>query len=206
MKKAVLFFLFFFVSALLEAEDLPENREEKAENAINGECGCETQPETEEKSKFFYIQPAIGFGTGLSLYRPTVSVAAAFLVGETNKVNLINTKKINYYIGLDIEARIAMIEFEPRELAVQATAVFDFVQRNVPGLKSASFWIAIGADLTFIRARDEEWWQDYFNFYCFQAWGLGVDLLFENSMMLRLAVDGFVGVYPDFTILVGYRF
>ena len=184
-----------------EEEKEPEKAEEAEEAASvteNMECCCDVSSETEEKPKFFYVQPAIGFGTGLSLYRPTVSVAADFLVKHS--------PKLNYYIGLDVEARAAIVEFEARELAVQVNAVFDFMQRNVPELKSASLWIALGADFVFYRGRDEDYWDDYFTFYCSQAWGIGVDLVFKNSVILRFALDGFVGVYPDLTILVGYRF
>jgi len=35
---------------------------------------------------------------------------------------------------------------------------------------------------------------------------LGVDMVFKNYVVLKLGIDGLVGIWPDLTIAVGYRF
>ena len=208
MKKTLLFLTVFLFFGFVIAEEVkndssepqlrPENTQETEPDTEEKECCCDVSRETNENPKIFYFQPAIGLGTGYSIYRPTASLVADFLVKKESK--------INYYVGLDVEARAAYLEFEPKELAVQANVVFDFIQNGVPKLKSASLWIALGIDLMFVRHRDEEYWDDFLTFEYSQAWGIGVDLFFTNDMIMRFGLDGFVGIYPDLTIIVGYRF
>ena len=219
MKKTLLFFTFFLFFGLLAAEEAqidkydiedtaiivfaerapePEKEQKTGSNTEEKECCCDVSRETNEKPKSFYIQPAAGFGTGFSLFRTTFSLVADFLVKKG--------PKINYYVGVDVEARATYLIFETKELAVQANVVFDFIQKGVPKLKSASLWIAYGIDLRFVREREEDYWDDLLTFRYFQAWGIGVDLFFTNNMIMRFGLDGFWGIYPDVTILVGYRF
>ncbi|MBO4711324.1 hypothetical protein J5681_05345, partial [bacterium] len=52
-----------------EPEPEPEKEPEKevVPQAENSSCDCDNSNENGEKPKFFYIQPALGFGSGLSL-------------------------------------------------------------------------------------------------------------------------------------------
>ena len=79
-----------------EPEPEPEPEPEKEPEPKPAEPAPETAEmadlnkslrENHVKPKFFYIQPAFGFGTGLSLYRPTIALNADFLVGHTPTVN-----------------------------------------------------------------------------------------------------------------------
>lgn len=208
MKKISIFFIVFLFLAFLSAEEAPEEsampqqQPEKTQEAAldteGKECCCDAATYDNTDPKKFYIQPAIGVGTGLSMLRFNASLDADILVGHT--------KRVNYYIGLDIDARMSLfVGFEPRELAIQANAVFDFIQEGVPELMSASLWFSAGIDLMFIRHYEEEFLTDHFFEYC-QAWGFGVDLVFRNYVILKLGLDGLIGYYPDLTIAVGYRF
>lgn len=226
MKKLLLFFTIFLLFGLLSAEDVktgeydfgditvtlfeeesPEaekarkEAEEKEKPVLNEEgkiCCCNISDEKAFEPKKFYIQPALGVGTGASMYRVNFSLDADALVAST--------KKINYYIGLDIDARIsALWGFEPRELALQLNGVFDFIQEGVPELISAGLWISAGIDLFWIRGMTEGDLTEH-HFEYSQAWGFGVDLVFKNYMILKLGIEGIIGIYPDLTIVVGYRF
>ena len=225
MKKLLLFFTFFLFFGFLIAEDVktgeydfgditvtlfeaesPEaekarkEAEEKEKPVLNEEgkiCCCDITDEKAFEPKKFYIQPALGVGTGLSLYRFTAALDADFLVART--------EKINYYVGLDIDARFSyFVGADPREIAVQANAVFDFL-RDDPNLRSASFWISAGIDFMFIRKMIDGDYEDYVFKYS-QAWGLGVDMVFKNYVVLKLGIDGWVGIWPDLTVALGYRF
>ena len=225
MKKPLLFFTLFFFFVFLSAEEVqvgeydfgditvtlfeeesPEaekarkEAEEKEKPVLNEEgkiCCCNISDEKAFEPKKFYIQPAIGSGTGLSFFRFTAALDADFLVARR--------EKINYYVGLDIDARFSYyIGSDPREIAVQANVVFDFL-RDDPNLRSASLWISAGIDLIFIRDMIDGDYEDYVFEYS-QAWGLGVDMVFKNYVVLKLGIDGFVGIWPDLTIAVGYRF
>ena len=182
-----------------EPEKEPEVQPESEPNTKGMVCCCDVFNYGNIDPKKFYIQPALGVGTGASMYRFNLSLDADVLVART--------KKINYYIGLDIDARTsALWGLEPKELAVQVNGVFDFIQDGVPVLMSASLWISVGIDLIFIRHYEEDCWDDYLTFEYSQAWGFGVDLVFKNYVILKFGVEGIIGIFPDLTIAVGYRF
>ncbi|MBO4699010.1 hypothetical protein J5690_05295 [bacterium] len=221
MKKLIFFLTFFFFFGFLIAEEVQvgeytiedvtitlfEDRKPEPEPEPEPEKEVEKVEEVEQKSplenkakgpKPFYIQPAIGVGTGASMYRFNLSLDADVLVART--------KKVNYYIGLDIDARTsALWGFEPRELVLQLNGVFDFIQEGVPELMSASLWISAGIDLFLIRGmRDGDLTEHHFEYS--QAWGFGVDLVFKNYVILKFGIEGIIGIWPDLTIAVGYRF
>ena len=215
MKKLLLFFTFFLFFAALSAEDVktgeydfgdimvtlfeernpePEKVPETAEMELKN-----VSRETEEKPKFFYIQPALGFGTGISGYRVTAALDADFLVGSTEVAN--------FYIGLDFDFRAGMVALllkDSKEFAIQANGVFDFAVAN-PELKNVDLWISLGFDLIYGGKYHEEDFQDP-SFYYVQAWGIGLDFVFTNNIILKAGIDGFLGIIPDLTLLVGYRF
>ena len=183
-----------------EPEKEPEVQPEPELNTEGMVCCCDVFNYGNIDPKKFYIQPALGVGTGFSLYRFNLSLDAGFLVART--------KKINYYIGLDIDTRISgLFLLDPRELALQVSGVFDFIQEGVPELMSASLWISAGIDLFLIRDTMEggDVTEEH-HFEYSQAWGFGVDLVFKNYVILKFGLEGIIGIWPDLTIAVGYRF
>ena len=225
MKKLFLFFTVFLFFGFLNAEDVKtgeydfgditvtlfEERNPEPEKELVPEP-AEPAPETAEmelknvsretpaeKPKFFYIQPALGFGTGISGYRVTAALDAGFLVGSTEVAN--------FYIGLDFDFRAGMVALllkDSKEFAIQANGVFDFAVAN-PELKNVDLWISLGFDLIYGGKYHEEDFQDP-SFYYVQAWGIGLDFVFTNNIILKAGIDGFLGIIPDLTLLVGYRF
>ena len=179
-------------------EPEPEKEPEPELNTEGMICCCDVFNYGNIDPKKFYIQPAIGVGTGFSLYRFNLSLDADVLVART--------KKVNYYIGLDIDARMSgLFLLDPRELVLQVSGVFDFIQEGVPELMSASLWISAGIDLFLIRGmRDGDLTEHHFEYS--QAWGFGVDLVFKNYVILKFGIEGIIGIWPDLTIAVGYRF
>ena len=219
MKKLLLLFTLFLFFNFLSAEDVktgeydfgditvtlfeerepePKPEPEKAEEDPEPKP-AEPVPEIREKPKFFYIQPALGFGTGLSGYRVTAALDAGFLAGSTEVAN--------FYVGLDFDFRAGMVALllkDSKEFAVQANGVFDFAVAN-PELKNVDLWISLGFDLIYGGKYHEEDFQDP-SFYYVQAWGIGLDFVFTNNIILKAGIDGFLGIIPDLTLLVGYRF
>ena len=192
MKKLAIFLIIFLFFSVIMAESV-SNEVKTAENG-----GSETAAETENASKKFYIQPALGVGTGLSLFRTTAALDIDFL--------LIDSSGINLYMGFDIDFRYMTVWSNLIELALQANAVADIDLKNQPHLKSVSVWVSLGLLLFFDKDEiDEYCWSDYF-LVLRPAWGIGTDLVFKNGMILKLGLDGFLGFYPDLTVAVGYRF
>ena len=154
MKKFALFFTFFLFFGFLSAEEAQKDVSENAEAALKTakeDCDCDVSRETPaEKPKFFYIQPALGFGTGVSGYRVTAALDAGFLVGSTEVAN--------FYVGLDFDFRAGMVALllkDSKEFAVQANGVFDFAVAN-PELKNVDLWISLGFDLIYGGKYHEE--------------------------------------------------
>ncbi len=241
MKKALLFFAVFLFFTFLSAEEVqvyeddnmilwgerwtgqesepepepevekPEEQKEPEEAAPEAgqntggmECCCDDSRETNENPKIFYIQPAIGFGTGLiSGYRPTVSLNADFLVSHN--------EQINYYVGFDIDFKIAMRSYDmrlPIGLATKGNVVFDFVVIDDRELRSIGLWIELGLNLFFTYSRIGEFeFEETRHFSYGAAYGIGLDFVFKNYVILKVGLDWFLYyTYPDLIILVGYRF
>ena len=195
MKKLLFFFTFFLLFAALSAEEAKNN----AETALQAGETADVSRETEEKPKFFYIQPALGFGTGISGYRVTAALDADFFVGKTSAVNC--------YVGLDFDFRagmVALVMKDSKEFAIQANGVFDFAVVN-PELKNVDLWISLGFDLIYGGKYREEDFRDP-SFSYMPAWGIGLDFVFTNNIILKVGIDCFLGIMPDLTLLVGYRF
>lgn len=234
MKKLLLFLSVFFFFGFLIAEDVKtgeydfgdirvtlfEEREPEPEKKPEPEPEkepepAESAPETAEmadlnkslrenhvKPKLFYIQPAFGFGTGLSLYRPTIALNADFLVGHTPKVN--------FYVGLDLDLRKPMFEYDLLnpiiDSAIQTNGVVDFQVGNETELRSISIWTSFGLDLAYAQDCKKDEGCKPATLRYMPGWGTGFDFVFDNYVVFGIGLDGFLGVYPDLTLLVGYRF
>ena len=221
MKKALLFLTVFLFSGFVIAEEVQvgeytiedvtitlfEERRPEPEPEPEKEPEVEKQeeevaPENKEKPKFFYIQPAFGFGIGLSFYRPTIALDADFLIGHTPKVN--------FYVGLDLDCRKPVVTLHEKwdpivDFAVQSNGVVDIVIGGSE-LKSFGIWTSLGLNITYIQRchKDEGCEPAYFRYM--PGWGTGFDFVFDNNIVLKTGIDGFLGIYPDITLLVGYRF
>ena len=221
MKKIALFFTVFLFFGFLSAEDVKtgeydfgditvtlfEEREPEPEKEPEpeqeAECGCGNSGKTYEKPKFFYIQPSLGFGSGLSLYRPTVALDAGFLVAHTPEVN--------YYVGLDLDLWWPLDSITDRydpilNFFVKADGVFDVMTGNNPYIRSVSLWISVGLDMMYGHKIDDVGKKFDAAVRYNVAWGTGVDLVFRNYLVLKLGLDSFGGFVPDCTFAVGYRF
>ena len=185
-------FLFFSVV-------MAESVSNEVKTAENG--SSETAAETEEAPKKFYIQPALGVGSGLSIFRTTAALDIDFLLKR------FDSSGVNLYTGFDFDLRyMTLYWWNIVELALQANAVVDIDLKNQPHLKSVSVWVSLGLLLLFDKDEvDEYYWSDYF-LILRPAWGLGTDLVFKNGMILKLGFDAFMGFHPDLTVAVGYRF
>ena len=186
-----------------EPEPEPAKEAEKEPEPGDAECGCGNSGKTYEKPKFFYIQPSLGFGSGLSLYRPTAALDAGFLVGSTPEVN--------YYVGLDLDFWWPLLSITDRydpilNFFVKADGVFDVMTGNNPYIRSVSLWISVGLDMMYGHKIDDVGKKFDAAVRYNVAWGTGVDLVFRNYLVLKLGLDSFWGFVPDCTFAVGYRF
>lgn len=154
--------------------------------------------ESEEPPSKFYIQPALGVGTGMSVFRTNATLDIDFLLKQS--------KNARGYMGFDIDLRYMTIVWDgDAELALQLNAVID-VNVTDPRMKSVSFWGSAGLLLYFDKDDDDyKSWGGY-SLVLRPAWGVGTDLVFRNGMILKIGIDGFQGKYPDLTLAVGYRF
>ncbi|MBQ3369217.1 hypothetical protein IJG44_10000 [bacterium] len=195
MKKIAIFLIMFLFFSVVMAEPV-SNEVKTAESG-----GSETAAETEDAPKKFYIQPALGVGTGFSLLRTTAALDIDFLLKR------FDSSDINLYTGFDFDFRyMTVFWWNIIELALQANVVVDIDLKNQPHLKSVSVWASLGLLLLFDKDEvDEYYWSDYF-LVLKPAWGFGTDLVFKNGMVLKLGLDGFLDKYPDLTVAVGYRF
>ena len=199
MKKPLLFFTVFLFFAFVSAEEVRnEPTEPQSQNENTQEAVAE-----KEKPKFFYIQPALGFGSGLSIYRPTVAIDAGFLVAHTPEVN--------YYVGLDLDLWWPLDSITDRydpilDFVVKAGGVFDVMTGNNPYIRSVSLWISVGLDMMCGHKIDDVGTKFDAAVSYYVAWGTGVDLVFRNYLVLKLGLDSFWGFVPDCTFAVGYRF
>ncbi len=198
MKKTILFLTVFLFFGFVSAEEV-HKESAPAETEIKTES--ETQQENSEKPKIFYIQPAVGFGTGMSAFRPTLALDIDFL--------LAHTAIVNYYIGLDLDLRWPMIDYELLDPIVDSAflvnGVFDVKTGTNPHIRSVSLWISLGLEMFYGREINDGEKREATLFYMV-GWATGVDLVFKPSVVLKLGIDNFLGYYPDLTFAVGYRF
>lgn len=186
-------FLFSFVVMAQKAENETKTGLNSAPAASESDVS-----ETEEPPSKFYVQPALGVGTGMSVFRTNAALDIDFLLKQS--------KNARGYMGFDIDLRYMTIVWDGDvELALQMNAVID-VNVSDPRMKSVSFWVSAGLLLYFDK-KDEDYksWGNY-SLVLRPAWGVGTDLVFRNGMMLKIGIDGFQGKYPDLTLAVGYRF
>lgn len=194
MKKTAIFLIMFLFFSAVAAETV--SNEVKTGGQPLSETAAEgSHTEPNEAPKKFYFQPALGIGTGASVFRSTLTMDLDFLLKRSKS-------GVGVYVGFDFDLRYATLFWDNIiETAFQANGVLDMDLKNRPHLKSLSVWMSFGLLLTF----EEDDPRDY-DMSMRPAWGMGTDLVFKNDMILKLGLDAFLGLYPDLTAAVGYRF
>ena len=190
--------MFLFFSAV--AAETVSNEVKTAENGGSETAAKDESSQTEEAPKKFYFQPALGIGTGFSVFRTNLSMDLDFLLKRSQS-------GVGVYMGLDFDLRYATILWDNLiELAFQVNGVLDMDMKNQPHLKSLSIWLSFGFLMTFEDDYEDDYEDDFELSRMRPAWGMGTDLVFKNDMILKLGLDSFLGLYPDLTVAVGYRF
>lgn len=186
--------MFLFFSAV--AAETVSNEVSPQESADHETAAKDELVQTEEAPKKFYFQPALGVGTGASVFRTNLSMDLDFLLKRSQS-------GVGVYIGLDFDLRYATLFWDNLiEVAFQANGVLDMDMKNQPHLKSLSIWLSFG----FLMSFEDDYEDGYELIRKRPAWGMGTDLVFKNDMILKLGLDSFLGLYPDLTVAVGYRF
>ena len=204
MKKTLLFFTVFLFFAFLSAEEVKNESAEPQLQSENVQEATEHLKNKVKEPKFFHVQPAIGFGTGMSLFRPITAVDIGFLVGSVQE-------KTNVYLGLQAGFKYFFWD-QFIDLPLQLKTDFNFKLPN-QYVDYLVFWISLGVDLNFAQdyltivlqdgsaSTNKKW-----HFSVMPAWGTGVDLIFKNSVVLRFGIESFLHMYPELIIGLGYRF
>ena len=199
MKKTAIFLIMFLFFSAVAAETV-SNEVKTAENGGSETAAKDESSQTEEAPKKFYFQPALGIGTGFSVFRTNLSMDLDFLLKRSQS-------GVGVYMGLDFDLRYATILWDNLiELAFQVNGVLDMDLKNQPHLKSLSIWLSFGFLMTFEDDYEDDYEDDFELSRMRPAWGMGTDLVFKNDMILKLGLDSFLGLYPDLTVAVGYRF
>ena len=197
MKKIAICLIIFLFSFVVTAQ----TAENETKTGVNsGPVASEDDvSEAEVAPSKFYVQPALGVGTGMSIFRTNAALDIDFLLKQS--------KGARGYMGFDIDLRYMTIVWDGDvELALQLNTVIDIDVNNDPRMKSVSFWGSAGLLLYFDKNDDDyKSWGGY-SLVLRPAWGIGTDLVFRNGMILKIGIDGFRGKYPDLTLAVGYRF
>lgn len=195
MKKTAIFLMMFLFFSAVAAETV-SNEVKRQESADHETAAKDDSAQTEEAPKKFYFQPALGVGTGASVFRTNLSMDLDFLLKRSKK-------GVGVYMGLDFDLRYATLLWDNLiEVAFQANGVLDMDMKNQPHLKSLSIWLSFG----FLMSFEDDYEDGYELIRKRPAWGMGTDLVFKNDMILKLGLDSFLGLYPDLTVAVGYRF
>ena len=211
MKKIFLFLMIFFPFFTLSASEIAEKNEENTKKQERV-CSCNISSENETKPQIFYFAPSVGIITGMPLlFSAFVDMNGDFLVYHAEKGH-------NIYLGLDFGLRYirAAEDYSADEMRehvagfpLQVNIVFDFKRHN-PQVDYISFWISGGVDLMYWQ--EKEW--DYnmkqdvkrHFFEVSGAYGIGLDLIFRNNIVLKFGFESFQGIYPNLMIALGYRF
>ena len=223
MKKTLLFFTVFLFSVILSAEEVQvgeyniedvtitlfEERGAGSESEKAAEAGKpEELGNDAEELKKYYIQPALGMETGNVAFATVFNLDIDFLVAHTKRKN-------NIYLGFDLGVVYAPIN-DFFALPLQANITFDFKQKD-PNLKYISYWMSLGADLTFWTYKDSSGWAGVA-----VAWRTGLSIVFVNDMLIKIGLDSSPkaviygdyyhrenyhrGLYLSLMLAFGYRF
>lgn len=209
MKKFALFFTIFLFSGFLSAEDV-QKEPASVENEIKTES--EARQKKEKQPKFFHVQPMVAAGISRGGEDDIIygffstNIKFSFLVAKLRREH-------NIYVGFDFGVKYAHSLYKTVEIPIQSKIGFDF-KTNTPYRipEYVSLWFALGGgvgryDINYITAAvsggkelNPVWTAAVI------TWGVGTDLIFENGLVLQVAVESFfiTGTIP--IIGLGYRF
>ena len=226
MKKLLLFLTVFFFFGFLSAEEVqvgeyriedvtitlfeerepepePEKeREPEPEKEPEIEKQEEVQPETKEKPEFFYFQPLLEGRVGI-----INEIGLGFDIG----FHVASTDVAHIYAGFSARA-VTYVGDANMDLLLLPKLDFNFKLKD-KYLDWIAFWFGIGAEFYAMQSavytveHDGYWIPDInFDFSGLPAWGIGVDLIFKNYVVLKLGVSTFALMYPELMLGLGYRF
>ena len=212
MKKTLLFLTVFFFFGILIAEEVKNEPSEPHSQSENAPEVTEPLENKVKEPKFFHVQPmmAVGIGRGgeddIIYGFFSTNIDFSFLVANIKR-------RHNIYVGFDFGVKYAHSLYKTVEIPIQSKIVFDF-KTNTPYRipEYVSLWFALGGgvgryDINYITAAvsggkelNPVWTAAVI------TWGVGTDLIFENGLVLQIAVESFfvIGIRP--TIGLGYRF
>ena len=235
MKKTLLFFTVFLLFGFLAAEDVKtgeydfgditvtlfEEREPEKEPEPEPEPEPEKEPEPEPKpaepapetaettdssdvksKELFYFQPLLEGRVGI-FNEIGLGFDTGFLVASTEVSDI--------YTGFSARA-VTNVGDAMVSLLFLPKLDFNFKLKD-KYLDWIAFWFGLGAEFYFDQSavytsEDKVHWIPDVNFSVSfsPAWGIGVDLIFKNYIVLKLGVSTFALLYPELMLGLGYRF
>ena len=203
-----------------ETEQKPAEKPEPAEETKPEQVQAEeAKPESEtcdcssaelqkgkKKPQGIYFQPSVGMGIGASIFSVILNTDIDFLLKHTQD-------DTNIYFGFDVDFRYSpYLDDHPiYEIPVQLNLAFDF-KTSHRNIDYVALWFSGGINFAFGYLYYYDYDEDFDGkdkdktFKIRPAWGMGVDLLFKNNLVLKLGFDGFYGKYPNLICAAGYRF
>lgn len=180
--------------------------EEPASEPAACDCSHAEQQKDKKEPQGIYFQPTVGMGIGASIFSIVLNTDLDFLLKHTNDGT-------NIYFGFDIDFRYSpyLDDHSIYEIPVQLNLAFDF-KTNHHNIDYVALWFSGGIDFAFGYLFYYDYDEDFDGkdkdkiFKVRPAWGMGVDLLFKNNLVLKLGFDGFYGKYPNLLCAAGYRF
>ena len=221
MKKTAFFLTVFLFFGFVSAEELkndssepqlqPENTQKTEPDTEEKECCCDVSRETSiEKPKFFYFQPLLEGRVGL-----LNEIGLGFDIG----FHVASTDVANIYAGFSARA-VTYVGDANMDLLLLPKLDFNFKLKD-RYLDWIALWIGLGAEFYFMQSviysvdqnghdipifGDDNFDINDFDVSCLPAWGIGVDLIFKNYVVLKLGVGMFALIYPELMLGLGYRF
>jgi len=212
MKKTLLFFTVFLFFTFLNAEEVKNESAEPQSQSENAQEATEHLENKVKEPKFFHVQPMVAAGISRGGEDDIIygffstNIDFSFLVANIKR-------RHNIYVGFDFGVKYAHSLYKTVEIPIQSKIVFDF-KTNTPYRipEYVSLWFALGGgvgryDINYITAAvsggkelNPVWTAAVI------TWGVGTDLIFENGLVLQVAVESFfiIGAIP--IIGLGYRF
>jgi len=189
-------------------EKEPEVQQEKEPEVEKQEE--EVAPGNKEKPEFFYFQP---------LLEGIVGIFSEIGLGFDIGFHVASTDVAHIYAGFSARAATYVGDAN-MDLLLLPKLDFNFKLKN-KYLDWIAFWFGIGAEFYFMQSMvcsvdqngycipffgDDESYINNFDVSGLPAWGIGVDLIFKNYMVLKLGVSTFALMYPELMLGLGYRF
>jgi len=205
MKKLFLFFTIFLFFGFLSAEEAQKYASENAEAAPKAAETTDSSDVLKKNIKpkeFFYFQPLLEGRVGI-FNEIGLGFDTGFLVASTEVSDI--------YTGFSARA-VTNVGDALVDLLFLPKLDFNFKLKD-RYLDWIAFWFGLGAEFNFEQSAvstsedNVHWIPDiYFDVSCLPAWGIGVDLIFKNYIVLKLGISSFAIMWPELMLGLGYRF